>query len=93
MNETIEQGLTRHKINKEDLVLIARDERYEIYDDRREKKAVIIVKKGSRMTPKGYLFLEAERPKRELGWKLLEYIAKLSYEQSGLVPFILSSKA
>jgi len=81
-------------LNIEGLTKIAETKKYAIYDDKKENRAVIIVVANPGRKNETLRVFTAKRPKRKLGWKLLEYIASFaSLGPLSLIPFILENES
>jgi len=95
MDETIKQ-LKQLDIKAEGLVLVAKGDRYEIYDDRKLGKAIIWVVIGKKKKDPSLtkvIKVEIPRPKRRLTWKIIEFICESLRTYSTLIPFVLQNQS
>jgi len=93
VSEAIEQGLKKEHFDTHGLKLVARSDRYEIYDDQRMNKAIVWMVKGKKKEDSDLMRIEIPRPKRKIEWRIICYVVECLKYRSPLVPFVLKDKS
>ena len=87
------QEIEKQNIDTQGLELIAQGDRFEIWDDQKRNRAIIIVGQGPGTNPSAFKTIEISRPERKLKWKLVEYVVSSLIGISNTIPFILKNKS
>jgi len=72
-------------------LLIAEAERWQIFDDELNGRAIVTVANGQGKRTE-LTNVEIPRPSTKLGWKILEYVAEACHGRVGLVDFVLRNR-
>ncbi len=89
---TIEQEIEKLGFNTQGLELIAQADRYEIWDDKNNNKAILIIGQGSGSNPSTFRTVDIPRPSGRLQWKIIEYVTASLIGISETIPFVLKSR-